>query len=218
MELDELKSVWKKAHDQDKAGYWVSEDDLKAMIHKDSRATISDVARQVKRKIRMSGIVGGGAFLLGLFVLLRGTHEPDFFLWLDGWQYGVMMLLMSSTILLIHFHSRFRLKQIKAVEQSSDTLKHAVLRTHELFQKVIKTGIWSDTIVTPTVLLFVTGVSLYEEKPFALDHRILILLAIGAAGAFFFHYLGRYMLNRKFGHFFKLLEQRKQELEDLEEK
>ena len=163
MELDELKSVWKKAHDQEKAGYWVSEDDLKAMIHKDSRAAIADVARQVKRKLRISGIVGVSTFFFSLYFLLIGNNEPDFFLWLDGRQYGMMMLIMSSALLVIHFHSRLRLKQIKMVEQSSGSLKEAVLKTHELFQKVIKTGVWSDTIVLPLVLLFVSGVSLYEE-------------------------------------------------------
>ncbi len=216
MELDELKSVWKKAHDQEKAGYWVSEDDLKAMIHKDSRAAIADVARQVKRKLRISGIVGVSTFFFSLYFLLIGNNEPDFFLWLDGRQYGMMMLIMSSALLVIHFHSRLRLKQIKMVEQSSGSLKEAVLKTHELFQKVIKTGVWSDTIVLPLVLLFVSGVSLYEEKPFAFDQRILILLGIGLVSVFLFNRLGKFMLNRKFGRFIKLLNQRKQELEELE--
>jgi len=216
MDLDQLKSVWKKAHDQDKAGYWVSEHDLKAMIHRDSRATIADVARQVKRKIRTTGIIGGLAFLLGLNVLIVGGDEPDFFLWLDGWQYGLMMLLMSSTMLMIHFHSRWRLRQIKSVDQSSGTLKEAVLKTHQLFQRVIKTGIWSDAIVTPLVLLFVTGISLYEEQAFAFDYRLLIMSGIALVGSFTFYQLGLFKLNRKLGHFFKLLEQRKRELEELE--
>ena len=216
MELDELKSVWKKAHDQEKAGYWVSEDDLKNMIHSDSRATIADVARQIKRKIRSTGIIGSLAFLLGLFVWIRGGNEPDFFIWLDGWQYGLMMLLMSSTILVIHFHSRWRLKQIQAVEQSSGTLKEAVLQTHQLFQKVVKAGIWSDTIVSPVVLLFVFGVSLYEDQAFAFDSRLLIMLGIAVGGSLVFYRLGSVMMHRKLGHFFRLLDQRKRELEELE--
>lgn len=216
MELDELKSVWKKAHDQEKAGYWVSEEDLKALIHKDSRATIADVARQVKRKMIITGLVGIPAFLWGAYFLFKDTNEPDFYFWLNSVQYGFMMLLMATALLVIHFHSRLRLRQINAVEQASGTLKEAVLKTHELFQKVIKTGIWSDSFVMPTVILFVTTIYFYKEKPFALDHRILILLGIGVAGVFVFNKLGRFKLNRKFGRFVKLLEQRKQELEELE--
>lgn len=216
MELDELKSVWKKAHDQEKAGYWVSEDDLKTMIHRDSRTAIADVARQIKRKIRTTGVIGVLATLLGLFVLIFGFDEPDFFLWLDGWQYGVMMLIMSCTILVIHFHSRWRLKQIQTVEQSSGTLKEAVLSTHQLFEKVVKAGIWSDTIVSPAVLLFVFGISMYEEQAFAFDHRLLIMLGIAVLGSLVFYRLGSFMMHRKLGYFFRLLDQRKRELEELE--
>lgn len=216
MDFDELKSVWKKAHDQEKAGYWVSEEDMKAMIHKKSRATIADVARQVKRKIRMTGIIGSMTLLFSLGILFTRPDEPDFFLWLNGLQYSVMMLFMTGVMTVIHFHSRWRLKQINEVERSSASLKEAVSKTHFLFQRVINTGVLSDTIATPMVLLLVAGIALYGEQPFAFDYRLLLMLGIAVAGVFVFYRLGRFLLMRRIGFFLNHLEQRKHELEELE--
>ena len=41
MEINDLKTIWRKANDQEKQGYWISQEDVKAVIKKKSKATIA---------------------------------------------------------------------------------------------------------------------------------------------------------------------------------
>lgn len=218
MEINDLKSVWKKANDQEQPGYWVSEEDVRGMIRKKSQATISDVLRQLRQKIRMSGVIGGVTLILSLTTIFVSDASDNFFLneSLTNDQYGIMMMAMSLCILTICVHTTIRYRQVKNLEQSADSLKSSLQRTRQIFQKIIKAGIISDTIVTPMVMVFIAGFEIYGNQAFLFDIRLFYLILAAVILAVFFNRLAAYMMRRKFGHFIKALDNRLQELEAME--
>lgn len=218
MEVNDLKTIWKKANDQDRSGYWVSDRDVKALIKKKSKATISDVERQLKQKILMSSIVGLIAFAIGIESLFNFSSGHDF-LFVEGMtsiEYGAMMIAMSASVITISVHARIRYKQVRNYVASADSLKTALITTKNIFKKVISFGIWSDTLITPLVLAFIVTLKLYKEVPFAFDERILYLLVAVSVSAFGFSRLGKYLMNRRFGRFVSAIDDRLEELEAME--
>ncbi|MCE7996320.1 MAG: hypothetical protein HEP71_30355 [Roseivirga sp.] len=218
MEINDLKSVWKKANDQEKPGYWVSEEDVRGMIRKKSRATISDVLGQLKQKIRMSGVIGSATLILSLTSIFVPDASDNFVLneSLTNVQYGIMMMTMSLCILTISIHTTIRYKQVKNLEQSADSLKLSLYRTRQIFQKLIKAGIISDTIITPLVMVFIAGFKVYANQAFLFDIRLFYLFLAAIILALFFNRLAAYLMKRKFGRFIRALDSRLQELEALE--
>ncbi len=215
MEINDLKTIWKKASDQQVQGYWVSKDDVKAMVKKKSKASIADVTRQLKQKVRMSSVISLVALVIGITNLLEFDSKDEFIL--DGvlsrYQYGSMMIFLAAVILAISIHARIRYRQIKSLENTSDPLRVTLTKTKEIFGKVIKAGTLSDAIVNPILILFAMAVKLYSDTGFALDSRLLLMLGVGGAFYFLFYQLGKFMMNRKFGRFITALNDRLAELE-----
>ena len=218
MEINDLKTIWKKANDQNRSGYWVSDLDIKALIKKKSKAAIADVERQLKQKILMSSIVGLIAFAIGLGSLLN-FDSGDGFLFVDGMtsvEYGIMMIVMSASIITISIHARIRYKQVRNYAESANSLKLTLVTTKSIFKKVISFGIWSDTLITPLVMTFIVTMKLYKDVPFAFDERIIYLLVVAALSVLIFSRLGKYLMNRKFGPFLNAINDRLGELEGME--
>lgn len=218
MEINDLKSVWKKANDQEKAGYWVSQEDVKAMFKKKSQAAISDVRRQMKQKVLMTTVVGLLSLAIGVGALFNFSFVDDtlFDGAMTGPQYGLMMIVMSVSILIISIHARIRLKQVRVIQESADSLKIALTKTKEAFQKIIRFGTWSDATVTPIVVVFVAAISVYQKIPFSFDERLLYLILIWIVSSFAFYRLGKYLMNRRFGRFVRALNDRLAEFDAVE--
>ncbi len=217
MEVKDLKTIWKKANDQDQSGYWVSDHDLRAMLKKKSRAAISDVQKELKNKSRMTAGFSIFAMLIGVFSISKPDLEFGVTNVLPGsTAYGIVLITMSVAMALISINVRIRLKEIDMLVGSSDPLKKSLLRTQVIFKRIIAVGVLSDTIVTPLVLVFVVAVKLYEQTPFAFDVRLLYLLLGGIILVYGFHYLSKFMMNRKFGRFIKILDSRIDELSAFE--
>jgi len=218
MEINDLKTIWKKANDQDRSGYWVSDRDVKALIKKKSKAAIADVERQLKQKILMSSVVGLIALAIGI-VNLFNFSSGHVFLSVKGMtpgEYGAMMIVMSASIITISVHARIRYKQVCSYVESANSLKTALVTTRNIFKKVISFGIWSDTLITPLVVTFIVILKLYKEVPFAFDERIIYLLVAASVSAFIFSRLGKYLMNRRFGRFVNAINDRLEELDGME--
>jgi hypothetical protein len=216
MDFDELKSVWKKANDQERSGYWVSESDVKNMIKKRSKAAIADVIRQLKQKVRMSGIIGGVTILLGVSTAFFAEKEEDFLFDFSNLQYGSLMLIMGICLVFLHFHARLRLRQVRELNQSAAPIKVALVSTKVIFKKIITTGVYSDAVVAPLVITLGTAMSLYRYEAFAFDHRLLIILALAVTTPYLFYQLTKFLMQRRLGHFIAALDMRLEELEALE--
>ncbi|OEK02443.1 hypothetical protein BFP97_13335 [Roseivirga sp. 4D4] len=218
MEVNDLKAIWKKANDQEKSGYWVSREDMHALVRKKSRATIAEVMRELTRKVRISTAISILAALIGLMNILNPQNEG--FIsenLINDSVYGVLVLIMSACIMAISIHARFRRRQLSALETSAETLKRALISTKEIFGKIIQTGIWSDTVVTPSIIIGMAAFKVYQKSPFAFDMRLVYLIGVWVALGFAFHALAKFMMRRKFGRFIKNLDDRLQEFESLEE-
>ena len=218
MEISDLKSVWKKANDQHKSGFWVSEHDVKALIKKKSKATISDVERQLKQKILMSSVIGLIALVIGIGNLFSLDTGGNFFFdeGMTSVEYGSMLIVMSVSILTISVHAQIRYKQVRRFVKSTNSLKAALTITRGIFKKIISFGIWSDTLFTPLVLAFIVTLKLYKGAPFQFDERLIYLLLIVGGSALIFNRLGKYLMNKRFGRFVNAIDDRLEELEGLE--
>lgn len=216
MDFDELKSVWKKANDQERSGYWVSESDVKNMINKRSKAAIADVIRQLKQKVRMTGVIGGATVLLGVSTVFFSGKEEDFIFDFSSLQYGSLMLIMGICLVFLHFHARLRLRQVRELDQSAAPIKEALESTKVILKKIITTGVYSDAVVAPLVITLGTSMSLYRYEAYAFDDRLLIILALAVATPYLFYRLTRFLMQRKLGHFITALDMRLEELEVLE--
>lgn len=217
MEINDFKTIWKKANDQEKSGYWVSDEDVRAMLKKKSNATIADVKKELKNKVRMTALFGFIAASVGLLSILDPDSDSSIqnFM-LAGTAYGIILILMSLAMFTISYHAKFRLSQVIHLEQSSGAIKSTLKRTRQIFDKIINAGVLSDTIVTPIVLILVVALKVYEKVPFAFDVRLLYLSIATIGLVYAFYYLSRFVMKRKFGHFARALDSRIAELEALE--
>ena len=215
MDIDELKSVWKKVGDQNRPGYWVSEDDIRTIVKKKSQVAIAEASRQVKQKKRMTLLIGLPTLILSLVHLagLWPANEGSLLEFAHGPAYGFVLLIMSCCILFIHIKSRKRYAEMKALETSSDPLQGTLKRNREIIRGVIRTGVMSDMIVTPLVLVFAMAFSFYKDQAFAWDFRLLILAITMAITPFIFQRLARFLMHRRFGRYVKALDDRLSELE-----
>lgn len=213
MEINDFKSIWKKANDQEKSGYWVSDEDIRVMLKKKSRAAIADVKKELKNKARMTA----GFTVFAMLVGVLSISEPDLDFGVTnllptGAAYGIVLITMSLAMAAISINVRVRLKEINLFIESADPLKKSLLRTRAILGKIIDVGVLSDTIVTPLVLIFIIVIKVYDKTPFAFDIRLLYLLIGTVILVYGFYYLSKYMMNRKFGHFVKALDARIDEL------
>lgn len=217
MEINDFKTIWKKANDQEKSGYWVSDEDVRVMLKKKSNATIADVKKELKNKVRMTASFGFIAVSVGVLSILDPDSDSSIQSFMpEGTAYGIVLILMSLAMFAISYHAKFRLDQVINLEESSDPIKSTLKRTRQIFEKIINAGVLSDTIVTPIVLILVIALKVYEKVPFAFDLRLLYLSATGIGLVYGFYYLSRFVMKRKFGHFARALDSRIAELEALE--
>lgn len=216
MEVNDLKAIWKKANDQEKSGYWVSDEDMQSMLKQKSKATIADVVRQMRYKIRMSGSIGTLAVIIGLAHIFFIEPEEQFFATFSTVQYGIMMLFMSASILTICIHTWYRYRQVSNLHQSSHPLKHSLLRTKSIFQKLIRTNILTDSIVVPVVLVGGLALGYYSDSPFKLDVRLLYIVLAGAVSFGLLFTFAKFKMKRKLGGFINALNDRLSEIEALE--
>lgn len=216
MEVNDLKAIWKKATDREKSGYWVSDEDLRAMLKKKSKATIADVVRQMKHKIRMSGSIGLIAIIIGILHVFFIEPQEQFFATFSTVQYGIMMLFMSSSILTICIHTWYRYKQVSSLQESSNSLKHSLAQTKLIFQKLIRTNILTDSIVVPIVLVGGLVLGFYGDSSFVFDIRLLYIALAGTISFAILFAFAKYKMKRKLGGFINALEDRLLEIEALE--
>src|SRR6056297_3281083 len=79
MELEQLKTVWKKTTDQETEGYFVSKEEVQRLIGKRSNTTISQIKRKIRNKIFMSASIGLLLLAFASYVFIAEERIFDFF-------------------------------------------------------------------------------------------------------------------------------------------
>jgi len=220
MEINDLKSVWKKANDQEEPGYWVSKEDVKRMIESRSKLTIADVRRAMRLKLIflfVSTLVG----ITGVVFFKSGLVESDDF-WLGEWltisQMGNMLVFMSVILSFILVLSASRYKKVVSLEKSSLPLNESLRIIREIIRGVINMGIYGDVIGVPVLAAWGMWIYYYGETGFEFDIRLIyVLLAVIVLPTLVYFKNSRFM-HRRYGHFILAIDENLEELEatDLE--
>lgn len=219
MEIKDLKSVWKKASDQENPSYWVSEADIRDMISNKSNTTIADVARALKFKIRTSTI-GVMISLAAVIFGLNANDSPEktyFFGQLDTpEQFAVAIGLLGLVLLRFSIVLRLRYRQILNYQTTAYSLRDSITNARNAVKDVIRTGTYSDTFGMTVFILWVSYIKLFGSGVFQADTRLLYLLLIGLAVPVVLYLISRRLHYNKYRHFVEALELYLDELNEVD--
>lgn len=215
MEINDLKSVWKKANDQEKPGYWVSEEDVQKMIRNKSRLTIQRIKKAIRLKlvflIFSCFTVTASAFLFRL-----DKMEGESF-WLDEWvsieQMGDMMVFMGVIVVAITWRSIQRYRKIISLERSSLPLSETLKQIRSIIQSVINTGIYGDVIGVPILVIWTMSVHYYGKTGFVFDIRLLYILIPAMVLPVLVYFKNSRFMHSRYGHHMQALNESLNELE-----
>lgn len=219
MEINDLKSVWKKANDREKPGYWVSEEDIRDVIGNKSNTTMAAIARALKWKIRTSSF-GVLVSLASIIIMLNANDGPDktyFFGLLDTpEQFAVAMGLLGLVLLRFSVVLRLRYRQIRKYEMTAFALRESIDSARKAVKNVIRTGTYSDTFGMTVFILWVSYIRLFGHDGLMVDMRLLYFLLIGLITPVAFYLIGSRLHNSKYGHFVKALGECLDELDEMD--
>lgn len=215
MEINDLKSVWKKANDQEKPGYWVSEEDVQKMIRNKSKLTIQRIKKAMRLKLAFL-ISSSLITVLAAFLFRLDKMEGESF-WLDKWlsieQMGDMMIFMSIIVLLITVRSIQRYRKVITLERSSLPLSETLKKVRSIIQGVITTGIYGDVIIVPILVIWIMSVHYYGKTGFVFDIRLLYMLLPATILPVLIYFKNSRFMHGRYGHHIKALDESLTELE-----
>lgn len=219
MEISDLKSVWKKASDQEKPGYWVSEKDVRTMISNKSYTTLAGIARALKFKIRTSS-VGVLVSLAAIVFTLNAGDPPDktylFGLLETPEQFAIAMGSMGLVLLRFSIFLRLRHRQIREYESTTYALRDSIESAASVVKNVIRTGTHSDTFGMTVLALWVAYSNMFGMGDFVVDLRLLYLILIGLVASMVLYIISRRLHYNKYRHFLEALEQYREELNEMD--
>ena len=218
MEINDLKTIWKKANDRQEQGYWISTEELRAMIHKKSQVTIAKAKSELKQKTFKSAGIGILTLVIGVVMTFFMDPEEDFMFdrIMSVSQYGTMMLVMSATILGISVHTRIRYVQIQKLEEFDQPITTFLSKVNALFGKLMKAGTFSDSLVTPLIMSTIAYMALYKDSAFHWDIRVVYLVGVYIISLGVFYKLSLRFMKKRYGRFIQAVNGHLEELDTLD--
>ncbi len=215
MEINDLKSVWKKANDQEKPGYWVSEEDVQKMIRNKSRLTIQRIKKAIRLKLVFL-IFSCFTVTASVFLFRLDKMEGESF-WLDEWvsieQMGDMMVFTGVIVVAITWRSIQRYRKIISLERSSLPLSETLKQIRSIIQSVINTGIYGDVIGVPILVVWTMSVHYYGKTGFVFDIRLLYILIPAMVLPVLVYFKNSRFMHSRYGHHMQALNESLNELE-----
>ncbi|GAB5524430.1 MAG: hypothetical protein Roseis2KO_23020 [Roseivirga sp.] len=219
MEINDLKSVWKKASDQKMPGYWVSEEDVRTMISNKSHTTLAGIARALKFKIRTSSF--GVLISIAAIVFTLNAGDPSDKTYLFGLlktpeQFAIAMGSLGLVLLRFSVFVRLRYRQIREYETSTYALSDSIESAASVVKNVIRTGTHSDTFGMTVLALWVGYSNMFGPDDFAPDLRLLYLILTGLIASVLLYQISKRLHYNKYRHFLEALEQCQEELNEVD--
>ena len=220
MELDQLKTVWKKTTDHEVEGYFVSKKEVQRLIGKRSNTTISQIKRKIRNKVFLAG--GIGLLLLTFASYVFMAEEPVFDLFesfsdpVPNFEVGIFYLVFGLVICFISLFNAFSYRKILNIEKRKSDLKSSIQNILVILQNAIRVKIYSDTLVVPGTVLVLVLIDLIRGIGIFPNTTILLLFVLGAVVfATLSYFITKYSQNKRYGSQIRAL---KECLEELEEK
>jgi hypothetical protein len=219
MELEQLKTVWKKTTKHEVEGYFVSKEELQRLIGKRSYTTISQIKRKIRNKVFMAG--GIGLLLLAFASYALVTKEPvlDFFEFISdpkpNLEVGIFYLIFGLVICFISVFNAFSYRKILNIEKRESDLKSSINSILAIVKKAMEVKVYSDSLVVPGTVLALIIIDLVHGIGLFPNVTTLLLFVLGAiAFTAFSYFITRYSQNKRYGSQILALEECLQELEE----
>jgi uncharacterized membrane protein len=219
MELDQLKTVWKKTTEREVEGYFVSKEEVQRLIGKRSNTTISQIKRKIRNKVFMAG--GIGLLLLAFASYVFIAEEPlfDFFVSFSdpslNLEMGTFYLVFGLVICFISVFNAFSYRKILKIEKRKSDLKSSIKNILAILQNAIRVKIYSDTLVVPGTVLVLVLIDLISGIGIFPSVTVLLLFVSGAVVlAAFSWFMAKYSQNKRYGSQIRALKECLEELEE----
>lgn len=219
MELDQLKTVWKKTTDHEVEGYFVSKEEVQRLIGKRSNTTISQVKRKIRNKIIMSGSIGLLLLAFATYVFIAEDRVFDFYVSFadkaSNLEMGTFYLVFGLVICFISVFNAFSYRKILKIEKQKSDLKSSIKSILAILHTAIKVKTYSDTLVVPGTVLVLMIIDLIRGIGIFPNATVLLLFVLGAlVFATFSYFMAKYGQNKRYGRQIRALEECLDELEE----
>lgn len=214
MELAELELAWVDFSAEVIEADRVDESVLLDTVHQKSRAEISKIKRGLYLKF-----VAASCVLTGL-LLVTGLNfrYPVSFNFLDfvfsPVETQVFLVTVSISIATMIYFNYRAYKKIKTVQASANNLKASLQGFISAMENAINFNIYSDTLLTPIIVVWVYYAKVYDHQPLVWELKALALIIIPVLTGTFSYFFQRFMQYLKFG---KYVDRLKKHLTDLED-
>jgi ABC-type transport system involved in cytochrome c biogenesis permease subunit len=219
MELEQLKTVWKKTTEREVEGYFVSKKEVQRLIGKRSNTTIFQIKRKIRNKVFMAG--GIGLMLLAFAAYLFTAEEQVFELFesfvdpTSNLEMGAFYLVFGLVICFISIFNAFSYRKILKIENRKSDLKSTIQSILAILQKAIKVKIYSDTLVIPGTILSLVLIDLISSIGIFPNTNILLVFVLGSVVfATLSYFITTYGQSKRYGSQIRALEDCLTELEE----
>ncbi len=216
MELLELKSIWKKTTTKEFAGKGMTENKIKELIKKKSKTAISKIKREMKFKIWFMGATGIMCIAFSPILLFLDNDKLPLAKILSPIEVFFIYVLMGIVIFVFSRRIKNTHDKINVYLESSKDLKISIEEILKLMDKIVKLAITIGGIITPILIGWILYAFLYKDKAFALDLRIIYLLAITFIDHKVLSFLEAKVQHKKYGAYIKALKECLKELKTVE--
>jgi len=213
MELEELKTLWKKETEKEVSAHQLTMDEVRGVITRKSQSTIAKLKRTLKFKVAITGL--SGLFCL-VMVISDLTHVLGETMLLDQFmnpnQLTVIYTTLGVSLAIISIFNLLNHIRITDFERSSLPIKETIDHVTKIIKGAKNLGTYSDLIVSPVIFAFVGYVFFYEQEVFQLDIRMMYVAMIYVAGLIFSYFTNRYAMQKRFGDDLDQLKEYQKEL------
>ncbi|MDW3192624.1 MAG: hypothetical protein R8G66_09665 [Cytophagales bacterium] len=199
MELDELKSHWKRLSGEENQRS-VHASKIHEMITMRSKSFISSATIKVRNKARAASTVGTLSLVLSLVMLFMKEEGPSFLSeHISNHTLFTMLIFMSFFVLVVAWFNRQQFLKLRALETSASNIREALTDTILRIRSVMRASILSDSIGAPIIVCWITYIQLYWDTGFIWDIRMLSLTVITAFSIPILHLIAKSGQRAKYG-------------------
>lgn len=219
MELEQLKTVWKKTTEREVEGYFVNKDEVQQLIRKRSNTTISQIKRKIRNKIFMSGGIGLLLLAFASYVFIAKESVFDFFGSITNsepnLEVGIFYLVFGLVICFISVFNAFSYNKILNIEKRKRDLKSSITNILAILQNAMKVKVYSDSLVVPGTVLALVFIDLIRGIGLFPNVTTLLLFVLATiVFTTFFYFISKYSQNKRYGSQIRALEECLNELEE----
>lgn len=200
MDLETMKTIWKKENEHQFAQQKVNPKTITNLMKQKSNTTFASMKRSMKFKTITSSLIGTGTIILAgshLFSLVEESFFPMELLTIT--EAGTLFAIMGLVLITVAIANASGYKRISRFEQSSKPIKQMLEEGISILRRIISLDVYSDAIFVPIISGFAAYVWLFQREAFVFDIRVVYLLLIVGGTAALSHIIASRLSQIKHG-------------------